>query len=222
MTTRYCKRCDRDVPLADWSFLKRSHWPEAKPRDRCKECQNRYQRSIQSTPEGKARLVTQYQHRKAAGLIVTVPWGQKTEAQRKAQTGSLKRHRARNGEKTREMDRQYKFFRRHPGYRTMLMAIRAHYGAECMCCRVRPGVCTDHVVPLQPESPASLNDWPNIQLLCRICNTQKRLLRTDYRPDGGAFILAHLVANPALSTQSLALYKRPKVTRHILGATAYK
>ncbi len=220
MTTRYCKHCDLDIPLESWPKTKRKG--RVIYRDRCSPCQNAYQRALQSTPAGKARLAAQYQQRKAAGLIVTVPWSEKSEKQRKAQASSLKRYRERNGAKTREMDRQYKFFRTHPGYRIMLVAIRGHYGASCVCCGSMPGICTDHVIPLVPESPAALNDWPNIQLLCRRCNTQKRLLATDYRPDGGAFIRGHLAAHPELSTQSLALYKRPKVTRSVLGATSYR
>lgn len=188
----------------------------------CGPCTNAYQRSIQSTPEGKARLQAQYQRRKALGFRSTARWAEKTETQKLALTAAVRRSHVKHGALYREMDRQYKFFRRHPSYTPMILTIRAHYGAECMCCRVKPGICTDHVVSLQPESPASLNDWNNIQLLCRSCNTQKRLLSTDYRPDGGAFIRAHLAARPELSTQSLALYKRPDVTRAALGATAYK
>ena len=158
-------------------------------------------------------LKAQYQKRKAQGITYIKPWADKTPQERQRQAVAVKRHRKAHQVYNRATDRLYKALRRHPGFKPMLLAMRAHYGSLCLCCKVKPANCTDHVVPMTPDCSPALNDWPNLQLLCRSCNTQKRLLSTDYRPDRGAWIIAHLAAHPELSTQSLALYRRPSVTR---------
>jgi 5-methylcytosine-specific restriction endonuclease McrA len=56
------------------------------------------------------------------------------------------------------------------------------YGPGCIKCGATDDVMWDHVVPL-PDGP---NQPGNLQRLCRRCNTAKRTLATDYRPDGGA------------------------------------
>jgi len=146
-------------------------------------------------------------------------WKDKTPEQRKASADAVKRWRARHLDESRKRDQLYKALRRHPGYQPMAKAVLEHYGYHCLLCPTPfkvptgSGVVWDHVVPLTAETPKELNDWPNLQPLCRKCNTQKQLITVDYRPDQGAFVRAHLEAHPELSTQSLELYKRPTVTR---------
>ena len=194
-------------------MVKRAKWPEARPHFECRECINARAREYTRRPAVKVALAAQYRDRKARGITYAKPWADKTPQQRQAAAQSVKRFRQRTQPVNRALDRQYSALKRHPGYRFMLLAMREHYGTLCLCCKVKPGICTDHVVPMKPDDHPSLNDWPNLQLLCRGCNTQKRLLATDYRPDLGAWIVAHLALHPELSTQSLLLYRKPTVTR---------
>lgn len=221
----YCKRCDRMVPLSEWSGAFRKAVGRMVWRDRCRLCVNAYQQALQSTPEGKARVAAMYKRRKSAGLIKALPWSLKTPEQRQRVADTVRAFRLRNHSSYNAKDRQYKALRRHPGYMVMGHAVRQHYDNACLACKrsfTMVQATWDHVRPLCPTSPPADNDWPNLQPLCRRCNTQKRLLATDYRPDGGAWIIEHLLAHPELSTQSLALYRRPGVTRLMGGGASLK
>ncbi len=216
MTTKYCKHCSHDIPLEEWSWVYRTKWGERRMRDRCRNCQNSYQRGLQSTPEGRLRLAKQYKRRKAAGLIHVPSWEEKTPAQRAGVAASVRRHRAKHATAYKAKDRQYKALQRHPSYTVMGLAILDHYGHQCLACARPFATCRrtwDHIQPLRPDSPPADNDWLNLQPLCAGCNAKKRLIYQDYRPDGGAFIANHLAKHPELSIQSVALYRRPSITR---------
>lgn len=214
----FCKYCNRNVWLEDWSKSIRNG--RVVYRERCKSCLNAYQRERLASPEAKVRLQEQYRKRKAAGLVKALSWQQRTPEQKARAVDAVRAWRKRNQFTDIPLQNAHRSLSRHPSNAIMRRFLADTYGAACLCCKSAPGVCLDHVQPLTIESlraDPTANDWPNLQPLCRRCNTQKRLMATDYRPDHGEAIKAHLAAHPELSIQSLALYRRPKVTRIALG-----
>lgn len=59
------------------------------------------------------------------------------------------------------------------------LALCAHYGNRCLCCREVKPLTVDHVKSL---SDGGENTIKNIQPLCRTCNSRKGKKFVDYRP----------------------------------------
>jgi len=160
-------------------------------------------------PGAKLKAQQAYALKVAAGWRAK-RWADKTPAERAVCMASVKRFRAAHSVSYRSLESQSKRIRRHPSRRIIWPLIVAHYGGFCICCGLLPPVI-DHVVPLRADGSA-LNDWPNVQPLCRSCNSikgQMAVSSTDYRPDGGAWIVGLLAERPELSVSSLALFRRP-------------
>ena len=124
-------------------------------------------------------------------------WASLTPHQRKDRADAVARWRRAHPEHLRQAA-MYRRLNRCPQFILSWPLIVQHYGGHCLLC-ARPAHA-DHVIPLRPDSDASLNQLTNLQPLCRACNTIKGHMQTqnDYRPDKGAWIAELVRLNPTL------------------------
>lgn len=117
----------------------------------------------------------------------------------------------------REVDRAtntiHKGTKRNPLWIEEWPRILNNYGNKCLKCGSTAHLCVDHVLPVM-DNPDERNILANLQPLCRGCNSKKSSDSTDYRPDGGAWILANCKApHRTLHPLPKSLRKAPP-TRH--------
>ena len=179
MNYKTCTKCRECKPEHRFYYIKRKEGYDS----RCKHCIYRYQQAR------KKKL-------KALGITAKpqkgIPYEAKAERAKKAITKAVKKWRDNNRERFNHEQKLSIRLRRSQAYKDHWLAIVAHYGNRCLCCRATDKqLCFDHVIPI---SQNGANDATNGQPLCRRCNTYKGQAEPtkDYRPDKGQYACALL------------------------------